>query len=197
MTPLLALSLFLYLGSLPQTPTVSLSQDGANLKVSWTGPEIRPQHWIGIVPADRPDSFTDIPSTRYQYLIPDAPAILTFPNPGPGEWEARYFISNSGPVAARSEKLTIGMVEPTPLPTVQQTRRVIQVVITRANGTVETRPAEESTHLANPAQAALELVVPGLMDGDIAEVKEWVEIITVPTRTPDRIWRVRVNKAIP
>lgn len=185
-----------------QQPTVTATVSGSTITVAWTAPVGHPlNEWIALYRVGAP--LEPFPSSLYWRFVPAGGTgePLVFPIPGTGEWEARY-LSGGNATLATSPKLMIApgddpAPDPTPLPPIEQTRRVIQIVITRADGTVETRGAEEHTNYANPAQAALERVAAELGVGDTAEVREWVELIVIPTRTPDRIWRVRVNKVLP
>lgn len=183
----------------PQQPTVTLTQSPTGLSVAWTSSPAHPlNEWIGLY---KPGTPTEVfPTSLFWKFVPaGGMGELTFQIPGTGEWEARY-LSGSNATLATSPRLMIAIDDPPPgdpLPPVQQTRRITRVRIVRANGAVELREPQENTNYANPAQAVLELVTPELLDGDEAFVDEWSEPVVLPTRTPDRIWRVRVNKAIP
>lgn len=116
MIPLLALSLFLYLGSLPQTPTVSLIQDGANLKVSWTAsPTHALNEWIGLYQPGVPTTNFP-PSTLWKYVPAGGMGELVFENVPPGTWEARYLSGGNADLAKSAVSVTIGMDDPAPLP---------------------------------------------------------------------------------
>lgn len=184
-----------------QQPTLTATVTGSAITVTWTANPVHPlSEWIALYRVGAP--LEPFPSSLYWRFVPAGATgdPLIFPIPGPGEWEVRY-LSGSNAVLATSARLMIAIGDDPPpgdpLPVVQQTRRVIQIVITRADGTVEARPAEEHTNYLNPAQAALERVAAELGVGDTAEVREWQELVVIPTRTPDRIWRVKVNAAIP
>lgn len=113
---LAAIGCLLFPGILQQ-PTVTLSQDAAGLKVAWTAPLPHLNNWVGVILASKPDTDVNIVSTWWKYL-PEGAESGTFDFPLPlvaGEYEVRYFAGNSGPVAARSPKLTI-MPTVTPMP---------------------------------------------------------------------------------
>lgn len=100
-----------------QQPTVTLAQSPTGLRVVWTAPPgPRINNWIGILLASKPDNTLDIPGAWYKYLpLEGENGTMDFGTPVAGEYEARYFAGNSGPLVTRSPKITVGALPVDPV----------------------------------------------------------------------------------
>lgn len=150
MTAILAVVGMMLVPNLLQQPTVQLTQSPTGLRVTWTAPAgPRINHWIGILLASKPDNTLDIPGAWYKYLpLEGENGTMDFGTPAAGEYEARYFGGNSGPLVTRSPKITVGAlpvdpVDPPPAPPVG-TEPLLYFEITYVDGRVVEGPTSDT-----------------------------------------------------